>query len=131
MTIRLLIAEDRGEIRESLRRAFRETDVTIVAEAADGCEAIRLADDESFDVALLSVSLPRADGFRVLNHLRKFHSDRQALMHPVDASPTMVEGCRRLGARGFVQQGSERHELLAAVRAVHAGAEVWGANPNR
>lgn len=67
---RLFIAEDEAGIRETIREFFQKRDFEIY-EAADGLEAIEMIDDKEFDVALLDVMMPGADGFRVCEHLRK------------------------------------------------------------
>ena len=67
MTVRVLIADDEAVARRRLRRLLqREPDLNVVAECADGAEALRLMVDATPDLVLLDVQMPELDGFEVL-----------------------------------------------------------------
>src|SRR5581483_1849275 len=68
--IRLLIADDHELVRDGLRMTFEGTDVEIVLEAIDGQEAFDGLSGREIDVALVDISMPRADGFRFLQLAR-------------------------------------------------------------
>jgi len=123
LTIRLLIADDHDLVRDGLRLTFEGTDVQIVAEAADGQQAFEQLNQHAVDVALVDISMPRADGFRFLELVREAGVMVPVLMHSVHDG--YVRRCRDLGAKGFVLKGQEKDVLLAAVQAVHAGNEFW------
>ena len=67
MAIRLLIADDHPVVRSGLRRLLANTDIEIVAEASTGDEALQLAAQGTYDVALLDVRLPQGDGQRIVD----------------------------------------------------------------
>ncbi|MDP1797251.1 MAG: response regulator transcription factor [Planctomycetaceae bacterium] len=125
MTIRLLVADDHEIVRDGLRMTFENTRVRIVAEAVDGQHAFELLQQHEVDVALIDISMPRADGFQFLELVRQADIDVRALMHSVHDGSEYLRRCQKLGAKGFLLKGQEKTVLLAAVSAVHNGNEFW------
>lgn len=121
--IRLLIADDHAVVRDGLRLAFEATEVQIVVEAKDGQEEFDALRHEDIDVALIDISMPRADGFRFLDLVRQANLSVPVIMH--SAHEGYLKRCRECGTQGFVLKGQEGDVLVAAVRAVHAGQEFW------
>jgi DNA-binding NarL/FixJ family response regulator len=124
MTIRVLIADDQAMIRSGLRLILDDQpDLTVIAEAADGPEAVELARRERPDVCLVDIRMPRLDGIAVT----------RALAGPGVADPLRVVivttfdlddyvyGALRAGAAGFVLKDAGPALLAEAVRAAHAG----------
>ena len=72
MSIRLLIADDHEVVRTGLKSLLNGTDIEIVAEAANGEDAIRLAAETKPDVVLLDMLMPDRDGLETLNVLRAY-----------------------------------------------------------
>ncbi|HET6424736.1 MAG TPA: response regulator transcription factor [Planctomycetaceae bacterium] len=124
--IRLLIVDDQAVIREGLRLTFEGTDISVVAEAADGRVAFELLSQHSVDVALVDVRMPRADGFDFLQSVSDAGMNLPVvLMHTIDEGTKTANRCRELGARGLILKGQDREDLLQAIRAVHAGRHLW------
>jgi DNA-binding NarL/FixJ family response regulator len=124
MTIRVLIADDQAMIRGGLRLILEDQpDISVVGEAADGAEAIRLARRLRPDVSLVDIRMPGKDGIDVT----------RAIAGPGVADPLRVVvvttfdldeyvyGALRSGAVGFVLKGASPALLVEAVRAAHAG----------
>ena len=124
MSIRVLLADDQAMIRGGLRLILEDQpDITVVAEAADGTEAIRLARRLRPDVCLIDIRMPGQDGIEVT----------RAIAGPGVADPLRVVivttfdldeyvyGALRAGAVGFVLKGASPALLAEAVRAAHAG----------
>ena len=124
MTIRVLLADDQAMIRGGLRLILDDQpDISVVGEAADGTEAIRLARRLRPDVSLIDIRMPGKDGIEVT----------RALAGPGVADPLRVVivttfdldeyvyGTLRAGAVGFVLKGASPALLVEAVRAAHAG----------
>lgn len=124
MSIRVLLADDQAMIRGGLRLILEDQpDIDVVAEAADGIEAIRLARQLQPDVSLIDIRMPRKDGIEVT----------RAIAGPGVADPLKVVivttfdldeyvyGALRAGAVGFVLKGASPALLAEAVRAAHAG----------
>ncbi|HEY1665207.1 MAG TPA: response regulator transcription factor [Trebonia sp.] len=124
MTIRVLLADDQAMIRGGLRLILEDQpDISVVGEAADGTEAIRLARRLRPDVSLIDIRMPGKDGIEVT----------RAVAGPGVADPLRVVvvttfdldeyvyGALRAGAVGFVLKGASPALLVEAVRAAHAG----------
>jgi DNA-binding NarL/FixJ family response regulator len=101
------------------------TDVQIVAEADDGRQAFEKLQQYGADVALIDISMPRADGFKFLELVQQAGLALPVVMHSVHDGSEYLRRCQSLGAKGFVLKGQEKDVLLAAIRAVHAGGEFW------
>lgn len=125
MTIRLLIADDHEVVRDGLRMTLDGADVQIVAEAADGREAFDELQRHRPDVALIDISMPRADGFHFLELVQQAGVIAAVLMHSVHDGGEYIRKCRSLGAKGFLLKGQDRDVLLDAIRTVHVGEEFW------
>ncbi|GAA0225256.1 response regulator transcription factor [Cryptosporangium japonicum] len=124
MTIRVLVADDQAMVRGGLRLILEDqADIRVVAEAADGAEAVALARELRPDVCLVDVRMPRLDGLAVT----------RALAGPDVADPLRVVvvttfdtdeyvfGALRSGAVGFLLKDAGPALLVEAVRAAHAG----------
>lgn len=130
MPITLLIADDHELVRHGLRCTFARTDVEVVAEAATPAEARRAAADPAVDVMLLDVRWRQGegaslDGFDLLAEIRASRTRLAVLMYSICGRADYVERCRCLGAAGYLVKGVDDRRLLAAVRAAHAGRQVW------
>jgi DNA-binding NarL/FixJ family response regulator len=115
MTIRLLIADDHEVVRHGLRCLFQDADITIVAEAANGNEAVQDAVKVKPDVVLMDVRMPDTDGLAALEKLRTKLPDVPVVMLSSFDNPTYVARSVALGAADFVLKGSSRHDLISAI----------------
>ena len=123
--IRVAIADDHALFRDGLRRLLEtEPGVTVVGEARDGVEAVRVARDTSPDVMLLDIAMPRLDGLHALSapELRRTKvivltasTDEQHLVAAVEA-----------GARGVVLKEQATRVLLDGIRTVAGGGMLIG-----
>ena len=124
MTIRVLLAEDQEMVRNGLRRIIESrSDITVVAEAADGVEAIESARRLRPDVCLVDIRMPRLDGLEVT---RALAGPGVADPLPVVVVTTFdldeyVYGALRGGAVGFVLKDAGPALLIEAIRSAHAG----------
>ncbi|MFI7445914.1 response regulator [Nonomuraea sp. NPDC049714] len=120
MTIRVLLADDQEMIRASLRIILEDQpDITVVAEAGDGVEAIEQARRTSPDVCLVDVQMPRLDGIEVARALAD--APPRVVMVTTFDLDEYVYGALRCGAAGFVLKDAGPVLLVEAVRAAHAG----------
>jgi DNA-binding NarL/FixJ family response regulator len=124
VTIRVLLADDQALIRSGLRFIIEDQpDMAVVAEAANGSEAIDLARRLRPDVCLIDIRMPGPDGIAVAAALAGPHVDDPI---PVVVVTTFdldeyVYGALRAGAAGFVLKGCSPELLVEAVRAAEAG----------
>lgn len=123
--LRVLIADDHQLFRESLR-GLLETDptITVVGEAANGRDAIRLVARLHPDLLLLDLNMPQMSGMTVLRQLFEDASPVRTLLLVADADDSEVIDALELGARGVLMKHSATDLLFRSLRAVMAG-ECW------
>lgn len=122
---RVLIADDHAMVRQGLQALLKyEPDFSVVGEAADGEEAVRLVRKLRPDLVLLDMAMPRASGMEVLCELQLDPSPaRVILLTAIIDGPQIVEALQ-LGARGVVLKESAATLLFKAMRAVRGG-QYW------
>jgi DNA-binding NarL/FixJ family response regulator len=124
VSIRVLLADDQAMIRGGLRLILEDQpDITVVAEAADGTEAIRLARQLRPDVCLIDIRMPGKDGIEVTRAIAGPGVPdplRVVIVTTFDLDE-YVYGALRAGAVGFVLKGASPALLAESVRAAHAG----------
>lgn len=121
MSVRLLVCDDHEVIRTGLAALLAGTDIEIVGEAANGKEAIRLAQKLKPDVILLDIRMSDDDGLSTLEKLRSKVPGSQVVMLSTYDNPTYVARAVALGAADFVLKGSSREALVATIQAAAAG----------
>ncbi len=124
---RLLIADDHAAFRAGLR-ALLETagDVTVVGEAGTGHEAIAAVAALHPDVVLMDVNMPGLDGVEATRRIVDASPHVAVLVLTMHEDEETVFAAVRAGARGYLLKGSQRAEILRAVRAVVAGEAIFG-----
>lgn len=126
MTVRLLIADDHVVVRAGLKSLLDDVfDIDIVADAADGEEAIRLARRHRPDVVLLDVRMPGADGLAVLGQLRTELPGVAVVMFSSYDNPTYIARAVALGASGYLVKNASRDDIIGAIRRAAAGEALW------
>jgi DNA-binding NarL/FixJ family response regulator len=126
--IRLLIADDHGIVREGLERLFATVpDVKVVGTAADGAEAVALADQRVPDVVLMDVSMPQVDGIEATRRIVAAHPMSRIVMLTVHRDQIRIREALQAGATGYLLKDSPAAEVVRAVQAAHAGVVVPGA----
>lgn len=120
--IRVLLADDHSVVRDGLRRLVDGAgDMKVVAEAADGREAIRKTRESSPDVAVVDISMPGLDGLEVIRQLRLENPKLPVLVLTMHEEEQYVVRAIEAGAMGYITKRSAAEQLLQAIRKVHAG----------
>ncbi len=119
---RILLADDHELVRAGLRLILNlEPDLEVVAEAADGPQAIELALEGGIDLMILDVSMPRLTGLQVTRQLAAHRPELQILLLTMhDSEPYIVEALAA-GAAGYVFKSQADRDLVRACRAVMRG----------
>jgi DNA-binding NarL/FixJ family response regulator len=126
MSIRLLIADDHEVVRAGLKSLLADVrDVQVVADAASGDEAVRLAHRHRPHVVLLDVRMTGGDGLAALGRLREELPAIPVIMFSSYDNPTYVARAVALGAVGYLVKSATRDEIIAGVRQAAAGASLW------
>ena len=125
---RLLVADDHDVVRCGLRKIF-ETQPTweVVAEAADGEEAVRKALATVPDVAVIDYSMPTLNGAEVARRIRRRLPNTEVLIFTMYESEALIAKVLRAGARGYLLKSDASEHLIAAVEALAAHKPFFAA----
>lgn len=120
--IKVLLADDHAIFRAGLRRLVEEAgDMVVVAEAADGREAIQQVHDVMPDVAVIDISMPGLDGLEVISQLSFYYPKLPILVLTMHEEDQYVVRTIAAGAMGYITKRSVPEQLVKAIRKVHAG----------
>jgi DNA-binding NarL/FixJ family response regulator len=127
--IRVLVADDHAIVRTGIRHVLdSQPGFTLVAEAANGDDALALALELRPDVALLDISMPGLSGIQAAGELHRRSPDTRILILSMHDNTEYVLECLRAGAHGYLLKGSAAEELGDAIRSVCRG-ETWFSPP--
>jgi len=123
--IKLLIADDHPVVRDGLSGMFAaDPGFTVLGEATDGAEAVRMAAALAPDVILMDLRMPGMDGLTAITELTKRGIDARVLVLTTYDTDSYVLPAIEAGATGYLLKDAPRAELLRAVRAAAAGQSV-------
>lgn len=126
-TVRVVIADDHPIFRDGLRRLLEaEPDLSVVGEAVDAEDAIRLARTLRPDIMLLDVAMPRVSGLEALETLSKTNDAPRVILLTAAIDRANIVKALQLGARGVVLKDSATAVLLKAMRVVIEGGYWMG-----
>ena len=114
--IRILLADDHTLVRQGLRKLLEERpDWEVIAEAGDGREAVRLAEQHKPDVAILDVAMPLLNGIEATRQITKRVPGTHVLVLSMHADEAYVTQILQAGATGYLLKDSADVDLLKAV----------------
>jgi two-component system, NarL family, response regulator LiaR len=120
--IRVLIADDHPVVRQGLRTYLElQADIVIAGEACGGIEAAAEAKRLAPDVVLLDMVMPDGDGLEALRRIGSGPGTPRVIVLTSFAEDGRVVEAMRAGAAGYLLKDAQPAELLAAIRAAHAG----------
>ena len=124
--IRILIADDHPVFRYGLRMLLRaEADLQVVGEAADGAEALKLAEELRPDILLVDLATQQASAPQVLQEIARAHPGlRTILLLTAQAEKQQIIDALRLGVRGVVMKTASPKTFVKSIRMVTEG-EYW------
>jgi len=125
MPIRLLIADDHAVVRAGVCSMVRDSDIEVVAEASNGTEAVRLAQEHKPDLVLCDVRMPEVDGIACLGKLREELPEMPVLMFSAYDNPTYIARSVALGACGYLMKTCSKSDLISAVQRGVNGEALW------
>ncbi|MDN5587036.1 two component transcriptional regulator, LuxR family [Brevibacterium sandarakinum] len=122
MTISIVLADDETLLRKALASLLPlEGDIEVVAEAADGKQAVSTVLAHLPDVLVIDLEMPGSDGLDAVEALRQERSEQAVLMLTRHARPGVLRKALSLGIRGFVSKSADPAQIVEVVVAVHEG----------
>ncbi len=122
--VRVAICDDVREFRELMRYGLEDDpEIEVVAEAADGEEAIEVVSDQRPDIVLLDLSMPKLDGLEVIDALRARAPDTLILVLSGFAAARMESLVLERGAAAYIEKGTSLTDIRAAIHAATPPAE--------
>jgi DNA-binding NarL/FixJ family response regulator len=122
LSIRVVIADDQALVRAGLRKLLEvDPEIDVVADAADGLEAIEAVRRLQPDLVLMDIRMPLLDGIEATRRLAVDHAATRVLILTTFGHSEYVYEALRAGASGFLLKDSPAEELLAGVRVVARG----------
>ncbi|MDJ0915804.1 MAG: response regulator transcription factor [Desulfobacterales bacterium] len=120
--IKVLLADDHSIVRAGLRRIIEESgDMSVVAEAADGKEAIAKTHKTSPDVAVIDISMPGLDGLEVIDQLQDYYPKLPILVLTMHEEGQYMVRAVEAGAMGYITKKSAPEQLVKAIRKLMQG----------
>jgi DNA-binding NarL/FixJ family response regulator len=122
LVTRVLVADDHPIVRSGLKRLIDdEADMRVVAEAADGAEAVKKALAEEIDLAVLDVSMPKTTGIQAADELHRRKPDLKLLMLSMYDSEQFLFESLKAGASGYVLKSDADQDIVEAIRRTMRG----------
>lgn len=120
--IRIMIADDHAILRAGLRSLLSaQEDMTVVAEAVDGQEAVEKAGSAKPDVLLLDITMPKKSGIEALQEIRKLSPATRVLVLTMHDDHAYLRSVLAAGGSGYLVKRAADTELLMAIRAIQQG----------
>lgn len=119
--MRVLLADDHSIVRRGMRGLLESAGLTVVGEAADGLEAVRLCEELRPDVIILDITMPRLNGIEVAERAHKMDRPPGIIILSVHSDESYMIRALAAGARAYLLKSATDEDLIPAVRAVAAG----------
>lgn len=124
--MRVLLADDHPIVRRGMRSLLEtEPSIEVVAEAADGLEALRLCEEQKPDLLILDIAMPKLNGIDVAARSQRMQPAPIAIMLSMHLDESYVMRSINAGARAYLLKESTDEDLIPAVRAVAAGKSFF------
>jgi two-component system, NarL family, response regulator NreC len=120
--VRVLLADDHGIVRRGLRALLEtESGLSVVAEASDGLEALRLVEEHKPDTLIVDIGMPKMNGIEVAARAQKTERPPAVIILSMHSDESYITRALAAGARAYLLKDATDEDLLPAVRAVAAG----------
>jgi DNA-binding NarL/FixJ family response regulator len=124
--IRILLADDHTVMRSGLRLLLeRQPNLTVVAEAADGKEAVALAAQEHPDVVIMDIAMPHMNGVEAARQIVSQNPDTAVAILSMHSDESYVIRSLKAGARAYLLKDSAEADLLEAIHAIRGGKSFF------
>ena len=122
MAVRILLADDHGVVRKGLRFILdRQPGIEVVGEAADGREAVRLAEATSPDLVIMDIAMPLLNGIEATSQMLKRNPAIGVIILSMHSDEDYLLSALNAGAKAYLLKESAEDDLLRAIQAVMRG----------
>ena len=129
MAVKILIADDHEIVRQGIRRVLEaRPEWQICGEAANGQEAVRMAQELTPDVIIMDVTMPVMSGFEAADEISRLPISSRVLFFTMHDSGSMAGSARRSGARGYVVKSRAAEDLIQALERLLTGGTFFESN---
>ncbi len=123
--VRILLADDHPIVREGLRAVLEtQADFEIIAEAANGEEVLRFAQEARPDIILLDLEMPLMDGVEAIRRLRQRAASPRVIVFTAFDNDERIIHAVQAGANGYLLKGAPREEIFNAIRVTLEGGSL-------
>ncbi|MEI6403526.1 MAG: response regulator transcription factor [Actinomycetota bacterium] len=122
--VSVVLVDDHTMLRQGLRRSLETEGITVVAEASNGDEAVRVALATKPSVVLMDVSMPEVDGIEATRQLLRADARQRVVMLTMHVDRTVIERAMKAGAVGYITKDSSVKEVALAVRMAANGDRI-------
>ena len=122
--VSVMLVDDHTMLRQGLRRSLETEGITVVAEASNGEEAVRVALATKPAVVLMDVSMPEVDGIEATRRLVRADARQRVVMLTMHVDRDVIERAMKAGAVGYVTKDSTVKEVALAVRMAANGDRI-------
>jgi DNA-binding NarL/FixJ family response regulator len=130
--INVLIADDHAMVRQGLKQILElENDIIVVAQAANGDEAVNLARQYKPDVILMDINMPVKNGIQAIGEIKQEKIDSHIIVLTIHEDREYLFKTLQMGAEGYVLKDAEPSVLIDAIRSVYSGQSYIQQNMTR
>ena len=119
--IRVLLVEDHALFRQGLRDLLMDAGLSVIGEAADGNQAVRLARELKPDVVVMDLHMPRMDGIDATSEIMKMDRPPVVVVLTVSTTDDDVLDAIAAGAIGYLLKDADADEIVGSIRAAYSG----------
>jgi two-component system response regulator NreC len=121
-SIRILLADDHTVVRDGLRALLeKQADMTVIGEAADGRDSVRLAEEHSPDVVVMDIAMPNMNGIEATRRILAQNPNCNVVILSMHQDESYVLRSLKAGAKGYLLKDSLRGDVIDAIRTVSQG----------
>jgi len=115
MSLKVVLVDDHTMLRQGLRRALEAEGITVIGEAADGIEGVKVALATSPDVVLMDVTMPKMDGIDATRQLIAADASKRIVMLTMHIDRDVIDRALKAGAVGYLTKDSSISEVVEAI----------------
>jgi two-component system, NarL family, response regulator DegU len=127
--ITVLIADDHAMMRQGLKQILElENDITVIAQASNGSEAVKLVREKKPDIVLMDINMPGTNGLQAIKELKFEKNASKIIVLTIHEDREYLFKTIQMGAEGYVLKDAEPPVLIEAIRKVYSGQSYIQSN---